>query len=126
MKKLFLFSVLSGLVLSCEKVERKRDVIQYFSTKPMDSIIAKYGEPKNSKWSINSSYYVTKIQFEDMNNTSFEDIYLDPSKLEEETGFQGKVNRGAPNIYTIKLDGKSEVVYNTHTKRLRVSLQEKK
>lgn len=126
MKKIILLILLGLSAVSCVDVENKKDVIQYFSTKPMDSIIAKYGEPKKSQWSINSSYYVSKIHFEDMNNTSFEGINLDPSKLDEETGFKGEIKQGGPDIYSIKLDGKSEVVYNAHTKNLRVSLQEKK
>ncbi len=123
MKKAFL-ALISLFSLSCsnEKTFTTKEIIQDFSKLPKDSIIAKYGEPQNSKWKVNG-ISITKMKFENMNNTSFDEVEIVPQLLDEETGFQGTVN-DAGNIYTIKLGGKSEVVYNSKRKGLRVSLEE--
>lgn len=124
MKKTFI--VFTGLLLaSCanEKIFSTKEVIQDFSNMPTDSIISKYGAPQGSKWNVNG-IYISKINFEDMNNTTFEEISLVPQLLDEETGFKGVVTQGGLNIYSVKMEGKSEAVYNSKRKSLRVSLQQ--
>ena len=89
-----------------------------------EEIIAKYGESKNSKWEV-KSFTISKIRFENMNNTTFENINLSGSKLDEETGFKGTIEKRSPYTYTLKMGNKSEVVYNKEKKLLRVSLKER-
>ena len=126
MKNILLLSVIT-LFSSCSTNTPKistKDIVQEFSKSSKEELIAKYGEPKNYKWEVNG-ILISKIEIENVSNTSFKNIYLTPNKFNEEIGFEGTVQRGGPNIYSIKLGGKSEAVYNSETNALRVSLERK-
>ena len=126
MKNILLLSVIT-LFSSCSTNTPKistKDIVQEFSKSSKEELIAKYGEPKNYKWEVNG-ILISKIEIENMSNTSFKNIYLIPNKFNEEIGFEGTVQRGGPNIYSIKSGGKSEAIYNSETNALRVSLERK-
>ena len=105
------------------KIELKQ-IVQDFSKNPADSIISKYGEPVNSKWNVDG-IEVSKMKFDNVNNTTFNNITINPQNLNNETGFSGQVQKGGPGIYSIKISDKSDIVYNLNKKSLRVSLEEK-
>lgn len=118
---LILVTVLFSACTNTPKISTK-EIVQEFSKSSKEELIAKYGEPKNYKWEING-INISKTEFEDINNTSFEPIYLTPNKFNEEMGFEGMVEKGAKNIYTVRLGEKSEAVYNSERNSLRISLQ---
>ena len=118
---LILVTVLFSACTNTPKISTK-DIVQEFSKSSKEELIAKYGEPKNYKWKING-INISKTEFENISNTSFEPIYLTPNKFNEEIGFEGTVQRGSSKVYSIKLEGKSEAVYNSETNTLRVSLE---
>lgn len=125
MRNILLLLMIGTFFVSCDVPGfTTKEVIQDFSTMSDEEIIAKYGEPKNSKWEV-KSFTISKIRFENMNNTTFENINLSGSKLDEETGFKGTIEKGSPYTYTLKMGNKSEVVYNKEKKLLRVSLEER-
>ena len=125
MRNILLLLMIGTFFVSCDVSGfTTKEVIQDFSTMSDEEIIAKYGEPKNSKWKV-KSFTISKIRFENMNNTTFENIILSGSKLDEETGFKGTIEKGSPYTYTLKMGNKSEVVYNKEKKLLRVSLEER-
>lgn len=123
MKHIILLSVMT-LLSTCNNTPKvtNKDIVQEFSKSSKEELVAKYGEPKNYKWEVNG-ISIRKTEFEDMNNTSFEPIYLTPNKFNEEIGFEGTVQRGGLKVYSIKLGGKSEAVYNSERNALRVSLE---
>lgn len=116
-----IFIIVLSACTNTPKISTK-DIVQEFSKSSKEELIAKYGEPKNYKWEING-INISKTEFENISNTSFEPIYLTPNKFNEEIGFEGTVQRGGPKVYSIKLEGKSEAVYNSETNTLRVSLE---
>lgn len=118
---LILVTVLFSACTNTPKISTK-EIVQEFSKSSKEELIAKYGEPKNYKWEING-INISKTEFENISNTSFEPIYLTPNKFNEEIGFEGTVQRGSSKVYSIKLEGKSEAVYNPETNTLRVSLE---
>lgn len=118
---LILVTVLFSACTNTPKISTK-EIVQEFSKSSKKELIAKYGEPKNYKWEING-INISKTEFENISNTSFEPIYLTPNKFNEEIGFEGTVQRGSSKVYSIKLEGKSEAVYNSETNTLRVSLE---
>lgn len=118
---LILVTVLFSACTNTPKISTK-EIVQEFSKSSKEELIAKYGEPKNYKWKING-INISKTEFENISNTSFEPIYLTPNKFNEEIGFEGTVQRGSSKVYSIKLEGKSEAVYNSETNTLRVSLE---
>ena len=118
---LILVTVLFSACTNTPKISTK-EIVQEFSKSSKEELIAKYGEPKNYKWEING-INISKTEFENISNTSFEPIYLTPNKFTEEIGFEGTVQRGSSKVYSIKLEGKSEAVYNSETNTLRVSLE---
>jgi lipoprotein len=118
---LILVTVLFSACTNTPKISTK-EIVQEFSKSSKEELIAKYGEPKNYKWEING-INISKTEFENISNTSFEPIYLTPNKFNEEIGFEGTVQRGSSKVYSIKLEGKSEAVYNSETNTLRISLE---
>ena len=118
---LILVTVLFSACTNTPKISTK-EIVQEFSKSSKEELIAKYGEPKNYKWEING-INISKTEFENISNTSFDPIYLTPNKFNEEIGFEGTVQRGSSKVYSIKLEGKSEAVYNSETNTLRVSLE---
>ena len=118
---LILVTVLFSACTNTPKISTK-EIVQEFSKSSKEELIAKYGEPKNYKWEING-INIYKTEFENISNTSFKPIYLTPNKFNEEIGFEGTVQRGSSKVYSIKLEGKSEAVYNSETNTLRVSLE---
>lgn len=105
------------------KIELQQ-IVQDFSKNPTDSINSKYGQPINSKWNVDG-IEVSKLRFENINNTTFDNITINPQNFNNETGFKGQVQKGGPGIYSIKISDKSDIVYNMNKKSLRVSLEEK-
>ena len=116
-----IFIIVLSACTNTAKISTK-DIVQEFSKSSKEELIAKYGEPKNYKWKING-INISKTEFENISNTSFEPIYLTPNKFNEEIGFEGTVQRGSSKVYSIKLEGKAEAVYNSETNTLRVSLE---
>jgi len=115
-----IFIIVLSACTNTPKISTK-DIVQEFSKSSKEELI-KYGEPKNYKWEING-INISKTEFENISNTSFEPIYLTPNKFNEEIGFEGTVQKGGPKVYSIKLEGKSEAVYNSETNTLRVLMK---
>ena len=119
---IFLIIIMLSIFNTPEKKDY-RTLIQDFCNQPEDSLNIKYGTPKNSVWEVDG-VKVNIINFENVRNINFQNIKLDPQKLETETGFDmGFTRQGGPGITALHFfKSKNEAVYNSNNNSLRIAI----